>query len=288
MILWMLGASILLIHAEPVATSEQLLASYPPLPDGRACQSVAVPVNRDALLVTVVTPGANPLNPSLRMGNRSVPIRLIGHDPVTRLGFFQANGMASPRSAEWLDDSRGSVGTGLRAMTPEGPVKCLATGWVKQIGGKVLPLALLRVNFDRAVPAAGTPLTEPGGRVAAIVFQSTGSGNTGYAIPAEAMHRVRRDLCNGGRLIRGWLGLTLHSESQSPRIVRVLPNSPAAEAGILPGDVLLGVGSRQISDYADAANAFFYLVPGEPTHLKLLRGGKPLAFTLTPTRPQAE
>jgi S1-C subfamily serine protease len=120
--------------------------------------------------------------------------------------------------------------------------------------------------------------------VAAIVFQESGSGNTGFAIPAEAVHRVQRDVCGGGRLVRGWLGLSLRAENQSPQIVRVLPNSPAAAVGIRPADVLVSVGSRQISDYADAANAFFYLIPGQAVRVKLLRGVDQLEFTLTPTR----
>jgi len=286
MIVWMLGLWVLTIHASPLAAAEPLLADFPSLPDGRACQSVAVPVGSATQLVTVVTPGANPMQPALRMGSRNIPSRAIGHDPVTRLGFIEIHGSAVSSPPGWLDDARGSVGAALRAMTPGGPVKCLATGWVKQIGGKVLPLALLRVNFEQTVPPAGTPLVDSADRVVAIVFQGTGSGNSGYAIPAEAVHRVRRDVSNGGRLVRGWLGLTLHSESQSPRIVRVLPDSPATEVGIRPGDVLLRVGSRQISDYADAANAFFYLVPGQATRLKVLRGSKQMEFTLTPTRPQ--
>jgi S1-C subfamily serine protease len=70
--------------------------------------------------------------------------------------------------------------------------------------------------------------------------------------------------------------------------VRVLAQSPAAEAGVVPGDVLLAVGSRQITDYADAANAFFYLVPAQATQVKLMRGGKPLVFSITPGMPRAE
>jgi S1-C subfamily serine protease len=120
--------------------------------------------------------------------------------------------------------------------------------------------------------------------VAAIVFQESGTGNTGFAIPAEAVHRVQRDICGGGRLVKGWLGLSLRAENQSPQIVRVLPNSPAAAVGIRPADVLVSVGSRQISDYADAANAFFYLIPGQAVRVKLLRGVDQLDFTLTPTR----
>ncbi len=173
-------------------------------------------------------------------------------------------------------------------MTGAGPQACRATGWIKQVGNKVLPLALLQVSFNQAVPPPGTPLVDSQQRIAAIVFQSSGNGNIGYAIPADAVHRVRRDLANGGRLRRGWLGLSLRAESTSPKVVKVLANSPAANAGIQPADVLLSVDSRRIADYADAANAFFYLVPGQPVRVKLLRGTKPLEFTVTPTRPQGE
>lgn len=228
------------------------------------------------------------MNPALRRGNIAVTARMIGHDPVSRLGFLKVSGPESPKPAEWQDHAGQSVGANLQAMTQGGMMKCLATGWVKQVGGKILPLALLRVNFDQAVPPPGTPLQDDAGRIVAIVFQSAGNGNTGYAIPAEAVHRVRRDICNGGRLIRGWLGLSLRAETQSPQIVRVLPNSPAAAAGIRPADILLSVGSRPISDYADAANAFFYLIPGQPVRVKILRGVEALEFTLIPTQPQAE
>ena len=284
---WLLVMAVM-SHAEPAATGNQLVASYPALPGGRPCESVAMPLNGGGLLVTVSAPGVNVNAPSLRSGGRSVPLRVIAHDPVTRLGFLEITGSFVSNPAEWLADARGSMGTQLRADGPGGPIKCLAAGWVKQIGGKVLPLALMQVNFDRAVPPAGTPLVNAQGMVAGIVFQSAGTGNTGYAIPAEAVHRVRRDLCSGGRLLRGWLGLTLNSESRSPRVVRVLAESPAAEAGVLPGDVLLAVGSRQITDYADAANAFFYLIPEQATQVKLMRGGKPLAFSITPGMPRAD
>ena len=285
---WVLLASISVCLGEAVSISPRWQVTYPPVTNGKASESTAVPINGDSLLVAVVLSGVDATNPTVRMGNREVSARLIGHDPVSRLGFLKVEGPVAPKPIEWLDDASGNTGSSLLAMAPDGPVKCRGTGWVKQVGGKILPLALLRVNFDRAVPPPGTPLLDPQGRVVAIVFQETGTGTTGYAIPAEAVHRVRRDVSNGGRLIRGWLGLTLRAENQSPQVVRVLPQSPAAAAGIRPADVLLSVGSRQISDYADAANAFFYLIPGQAVQVKVLRGVEQLEFTLTPTRPQAE
>ena len=281
---WMFFASTLICIGEPVAISPRWQVNFPPAANGKASVATAVPINGDSLLVSVVASGADSANPALRFGNNPVPAKVVGYDPVSRLGFFKVNGSISPKPTEWLEEAGGSTGGSLQAIAPGGIVKCRSTGWVKQVGGKILPLALLRVNFDRAVPPPGTPLFDESGRVAAIVFQESGSGNTGFAIPAEAVHRVQRDVCGGGRLVRGWLGLSLRAENQSPQIVRVLPNSPAAAVGIRPADVLVSVGSRQISDYADAANAFFYLIPGQAVRVKLLRGVDQLDFTLTPTR----
>ncbi|MBC8126085.1 MAG: serine protease, partial [Gloeobacteraceae cyanobacterium ES-bin-144] len=238
--------------------------------------------------VTVVMPGVDATRPALQIGNRPVPVQVIGVDLVSRLGFLKAEGGMIPKPIEWSDDTAASASAALQAIAPSGPIKCRTAGWVKQVGGKILPLALLRVNFDQTVPPPGTPLVDSAGRVVGIVFQAAGAGNAGYAIPAEAVRRVQHDLLSGGRLVRGWLGLSLKAENQSPQIVRVLPNSPAAAAGIKPGDVLLNVGNRQVTDYADAANAFFYLIPGQAVRVKLLRGVDQFEYSLTPTKPQAE
>lgn len=286
MIIAWLVAMLMMGHAESSGNGGQFVASYPALSGGKACESVAMPLDGGRVLVTVFASGANTSSPTLRVRGRSVPLRVIGHDPVTRLGFLEIAGTAASNPVEWHDDARGFMETQLRADIPGGSIKCLASGWVKQIGGKVLPLALMQVNFERAVPQAGTPLVDAKGKVVGIVFQGSGNGNAGYAIPAEAVHRVRHDICSEGRLVRGWLGLTLNSDSRSPRVVRILPESPAAEAGVLTGDVLLAVGTRQITDYSDAANAFFYLVPQQSTQLKLLRGGKALAVSITPSMPR--
>ncbi len=281
------GELVLLAHSQPVGIGPRWLVSFPASQNGRAGESTVVPVDGSALMVAVIAPGANPMVPSLRIGNQKVQARIVAHDPVSRLGFLKVDGGPPPRDLVWLDSAASCMGMHLQAVGPSGAVKCIATGWVKQVGGKILPLALMRVSFDPAVPPAGTPLLDASGRVAGIVFQSEGNTKNGYAIPAEAVHRVRQDLSGGGRLVRGWLGLSLLAENQVPRIVRVLPGSPAQAAGIQPGDVLVSVDSRQISDYADAVNAFFYLIPGRTVPVKVVRGVEKLEFNLTPVPPKA-
>jgi len=192
----------------------------------------------------------------------------------------------TPNIIAWVEDAGVSSSANLQSMEPGGPIKCRTTGWVKQVGGKILPFALLRVNFSGKVPPPGTPIVDAAGHVVGIVFQHSGSANIGYAIPAEAVRRVQQDICKGGHLNRGWLGLALRAESPTPEICRVLPDSPAASAGIKPNDLLLSIGMRQVADYGDAANAFFYLIPGQPVRVKLLRNAEQLEFTLTPELPK--
>jgi S1-C subfamily serine protease len=264
-----------------MAAAEPLVADFPALPGGRSCRSAVVPVDGKSLLVTVAMPGAKAAEPVLQAAGSRVQARVIGHDPVSRLVFLRAEGTTMVKPAQWLGDARGSVGGTLHAVVDGKKVKCQATGWVKQVGGKVLPLALLQVTFNAAVPPPGTPLMDAGNRVAAVVFQSVGS-RTCYAIPAEAVHRVRRDVSESGGLKRGWLGLTLDPASRIPRVLRVLPDSPASNAGVMKGDVLSGVGSRPVAEYADAVNAFFYLMPGEAVQVRLMRASQTYELSLTP------
>jgi S1-C subfamily serine protease len=275
-----------LIHAQSVAISPRWQLSFPASDHGASAESTAVSVGSDSTLVVVTTGGADVTAAKLSLGTRPVPFKVIGQDPVSRLGFVQADDSVPPKSMEWVNDAASYSNATLQVLGSGTNAKATSQGWVKQFGGKVLPFALLQVKFDQTVPPPGTPLLDNAGRVVAIVFQKSGSGTIAYAIPAEAVRRVKHDVANGGRLIRGWLGLAMRAESQIPQISRVLPDSPAEAAGIRQNDVLVSIGNRQIADYADAANAFFYLIPGQPVRVKLMRGVDPLDLTLTPTQPK--
>ena len=261
-------------------------ATLPALANAQARNSTPVAVAGEAMMVVVVAAGSQPTSLRLQFGDAVIPFKVVGHDPVSRLGFIRILGNVLPKPTTWVEEASASSSATLHFMEPGGPTQCRTTGWVKQVGGKILPLALLRVDFPREVPPPGTPLTDSHGRVVGIVFQHSGTANVGYAIPAEAVRRVQQDVSNGGQLVRGWLGLALRAESPTPAICRVLPNSPAAAAGIRPNDLLLSIGTRSVADYADAANAFFYLIPGQPVRVKLRRESSQLEFTLTPTLPK--
>lgn len=271
---------------QPVATPPHWQVNFPAAAKGQAGESTAVPISADQIMVVVVPAGADAANPTLQVGGRSVPLKVIGYDPVSRLEFIKLQGSDTPAAVEWVMEVGQNSNAFLYSSEAAGPVKCRSAGWVKQVGGKILPLALLRVSFSQVVPPPGTPLMDNDGRVVGIVFQNSGSDNIGYAIPAEAVRRVQQDISDNGHLIRGWLGLTLSAEAKIPKVIRVLPDSPAAAVGIKPNDLLLSIDSRQVTDYPDAANAFFYLIPGQSVRVRLLRNVEQLEFTLTPVKPK--
>lgn len=245
--------------------------------------AVTVTAADGPILVAVALHGADFSTTSVLLDGKPVPAKLAGYDAVSRLCFFKPVKAADVPAVLW--SVKAPEGDGVRLVAGRGGAAQTGVlkGRVKIIGGKVLPLALLRVEFSGKTPLPGTPLTGPDGNVVAVVFQEGDDRGSIYAIPAEAVYRVLKDVTIHGRLVRGWLGVSLLVENEEPRITRVWPGSPAADAGLREEDLIVRIGGLPVGDYADVANAFFYMIPGEPVDLAVRRGGRELKFTLTPT-----
>ncbi len=67
-------------------------------------------------------------------------------------------------------------------------------------------------------------------------------------------------------------------------IVDTAPNSPAAEAGLRPGDIIIAVDGTRVTGPADLHDAI-YAHLGKPIHLTVERDGKKITVTLTPRNP---
>ena len=266
------------VLAQAVAVSPRWSVSFA----GSEVITTASPLADGSMLVTVLPAGASPANVHLKRGNVDLAVKWSACDPVSRLVFLAPEEALEVRCPQWIGRARDVMGEAYVCSTTEGILKGVNEGWVKQRGEKVLPFALLRVSFDQLVPPVGTPLLDEQGRVAALLFQGADKGKAAYAIPAEAVLRVQQDIASSGKWVRGWLGLTLRPENQAPIVVKVAAGSPADQVGICPNDILLEVGGRVVTNYPDAANAFFYLSPGRPVRLKFLRGSQRWEITATP------
>ncbi|HEY1123139.1 MAG TPA: S1C family serine protease [Haloferula sp.] len=227
-------------------------------------------------VMAVAVSGARAEGGRLLSDERLLPAEVI-MDPVSRLVVFRLNGPPG-RALPLAADAPLAPGSVVRTA---GGIQGKSTGWVKNVEGKILPLALLKIDYTAKVPKPGTPLLNAAGNVVAVAHQTTGP-QSGYAIPAEVMKRVLEDVQRGGHVSRGWIGLNLRPDAKAPQVTRVHEGSPSAVAGVKTGDVLLEVGQRPLGEYADAVNAFFFLRPGVATPVKLKRGDQEMVLSLTP------
>jgi serine protease Do len=227
-------------------------------------------------VMAVALSGARAERGQLLADKRLLPAEVI-LDPVSRLVVFRLSG--PPGRAMPLMTNI-SLPTGAVVKTAGG-IEGKCAGWVKHVDGKILPLALLKIDYTTKVPKPGTPLMDVTGNVVAVAHQPTG-GQSGYAIPSEVVKHVLDDVQRGGHVSRGWIGLSLRPDAKAPQVTRVHEGSPSALAGVKAGDVLLQVGPRRLSEYADAVNAFFFLRPGVATSMILKRGDQEVVLSLTP------
>lgn len=86
----------------------------------------------------------------------------------------------------------------------------------------------------------------------------------------------------------GWLGVYLSGDADKAVITEVIPDSPAAKAGLLAGDVVLAVGDVEIASTDAAIAAVGKHSPGDRVRLVLLRDGKKLAVEVTLGRRPSE
>ncbi len=248
-------------------------------PPGNAACAVVSP--DPAFLVSIRTdPAPLAKATSIRSG-KVTDLVFSGQDQVTRLCFFGNPETGAKAAGLWAARFGDGAPENLRAITDTKEIPCRFEKWVTRVGDKVLPLGLLSVSFRENLPPAGTPLVDSEGKIVGLVFQPSGP-NAAYAIPAQAVHRVLRDVSREGKLVRASLGFTLSTDSSVPRITRILPDSPAEKAGLRADDILLKVGHYPTEGYPDAVNALFYTVPGEAVSFVLSRENERIERKVTP------
>ena len=134
----------------------------------------------------------------------------------------------------------------------------------------------------------------------AIFSPSGGSVGVGFAIPASTAQRVVDALEHGGAISRGFLGVTVQPVTETiadalglktaagALVDSVTPATPAAEAGLMPGDVILRLNGEPVKDSADLTLHVGQLKPGEKAQLTYSRerAEKTVTVALASQKPQ--
>ena len=231
-----------------------------------------------------------------------LPARLVGTDPrtdiavlkissPTKLPFISLGDSAAVRPGEWVVAMGNPFGLG--GTVTAGIVSALG----RDIGSGPYD-DYIQIDAPINQGNSGGPLFTQDGHViginTAILSPTGGSVGIGFAIPADMVRQVVSQIETSGHVTRGFLGVesqpvtatmaaalhlpksvggTASGEPAGALVAGVEPSSPAARAGIQPGDVIVAVNQTPIKLPRDLAVAVAAAKPGADATLSVVRDG---------------
>ncbi len=231
---------------------------------------------------------------------RELTAKVIGTDKKTDIAVIKVDANDLP-TVTFADSDDVLVGDRVLAIgNPFGIGETVTSGIVSATG-RSGALGLDYEDFiqtDAAINPgnSGGALVDMRGRLiglsTAILSRSGGFQGIGFAIPANLARHVMDGLVTTGRVVRGFLGVTIqdvtpnlaeqfHLKSAKGVIISdVTPDSPAAKAGLKSDDVILDYNGKPMKDSRQLKFAVAATEPGNEVKIRLLRDGKEEAVTV--------
>jgi serine protease Do len=231
---------------------------------------------------------------------REYDAALQGTDPRSDIAVLkvEARGLTA---LKWGDSAKLEVGEWVVAMgNPFGLSHTLTTGVVSAKGRTSLGINDYEdfIQTDAAINPgnSGGPLLNLDGEVVgvntAIFSRSGGHMGVGFAIPSKLARTIADQLLASGRVVRGYIGLTVQplsmeiaealqlTQTRGALVNEVQAGSPAEQAGLLAGDVLTHFDGSPLADGGQYRNRAAMAKPGSSVTLGLIRDGKPLQIAV--------
>ena len=234
--------------------------------------------------------------------SRTGRAKVIGTDPDTDLAILKIELDKLPVIVLGNSDSA-QVGDQVLAIgNPFGVGQTVTSGIVSALGRNQLGINTFEnfIQTDAAINPgnSGGALVDTNGNLlginTAIYSQSGGSMGIGFAIPVSTAKQVLEGIVKDGQITRGWIGVEPSDLSpelaetfdvktrQGVIITGVLQNGPAAQAGIRPGDVILKIAGKPVTDVTQLLSQVASLKPGSPARFFIERKNQPLEMDVTP------
>lgn len=237
--------------------------------------------------------------------NREVKAEYVGVYVESDLAVLKVEVPNLP-ALEWADSDQAKVGDWVVALGfPLGVGYSATSGIVsatdRSIGsGRGLGGFDSFIQTDAAINPgnSGGPLVDVYGHVLGInanIKSSTGANiGLGFAIPANLGKRIADDLRQHGRVRRPMVGVNLDDvtaetaqklglpQTQAVLVTGIVPDGPAAHAGLEPGDVILAINQGRIVSLQQFQSRVASSTLGQPLTLHIWRAGKESDRTVTP------
>jgi putative serine protease PepD len=252
-------------------------------------------------------PGAGSISVRFWDG-RTYPAKIVGTDPSTDLAVVKVDAPASVFEPLRLGDSSGlSVGDTVVAMgSPFGLEGTVTSGIVSALHRQMKApngfTIIDSIQTDAAINHgnSGGPLLDSLGRVigvnAQIESESGGNDGVGFAIPSNTVRSIVRQLLQTGTVEHAYLGIEMLNTQEGVAVTRVVPGTPAEEAGLkgatgsrtvngqeIPtgGDVVVAIDGNAIATSAELQSAIDAKRPGDKITITVLRDGEHRTLDVT-------
>jgi serine protease DegS len=226
---------------------------------------------------------------------RVADAHIVGRDPDTDLAVLKINLGSLPVATFGRSDQLKVGDVVLAIGNPIGLSQTVTHGIVSATSRQQLGIAPLEDFIQTDAPInfgnSGGALVDSSGALiginTAIVAKSLGVEGIGFAIPVNMVRGVLSDIIAHGRVIRGWIGIVPEdiSDEQAAQlglaqggvvIANLYVGSPAQEAGLQPGDLMLAIGGATLHSAQDALARIANEKPGSVLAIKILRGRRTL------------
>ncbi|HEY7136827.1 MAG TPA: trypsin-like peptidase domain-containing protein [Acidimicrobiia bacterium] len=237
--------------------------------------------NGEAITSADVLDGGGPVTVTTVDG-RSRPATVAGRDLATDLAVVRFDDLTIPPaklgSADALQVGRQVIAVGVGGIDQHwvstGVISSL-DGLVEARPGRVLS-DMVQTDNTVTTEAGGGALVDRSGVVVGIL-SPVHAGSGGFATPVGLATDVAQQLLTTGKAVHGWLGVAGSDRDGHPNGVQVsavTAKSPAATAGLVPGDVITEVDGRQIDGMAELMADVRRHRPGDQVDLTVVQGDR--------------
>lgn len=246
-------------------------------------------VDPTGTLYTAFSVGADAKDLTVEFDGKEYPAREILSDRRSGLAMLKVDDVNTPslpigRSKE-LEVATPILSIGFPLDFPQTPSFGMIAGFDRKYLGRYFSTTHLRANVSAQRGQAGAPLLNFKGEVVGILVSAIDNGSACHALPIDAAEKIRGDYVRFGEARHGWVGINVAPAQRElggsrAQFTDIMPDTPAAESGAKPGDILLQVGKTPVHEPEDVIDASFFITAGDTVPIVVQRGEEKLTLTV--------